>query len=135
MRAAARQMRDANVGALVAVSEEGRPIAVLTDRDLALHALRAERAPDGLRAIEAASRPVVTLPRSSDLMAAARRMSEAGIRRLPIVDGAGTLVGLLAADDLLAVLGEDLHRLAEATAHGFELEAQPPSSTALFGKE
>jgi CBS domain-containing protein len=105
-------MRDRNVGSVV-ICEAGRPVGVITDRDLTL-AVVADRIEPGSSAGDHASRPIVTGEVEMDLEEAVAIMIEHGIRRLPVTQGEG-LVGIVTIDDL-AVRAGDLHQAQQITA-------------------
>lgn len=103
VREVAELMRDRNVGSVVLV-EHGRPVGVVTDRDLAVNILSYGRgASDEVR--EHASAPVVTGNPEMDLEEAAAEMVLAKIRRLPVMDGE-QLVGIVTMDDLAVKTGD-----------------------------
>jgi CBS domain-containing protein len=101
---AARTMASENVGSLPIVDGD-RLVGVVTDRDLALRVL-AEGKDGGTAVGEIASKDVVTIDPQQTLEEAARLMAEHQLRRLPVVEEDGTLVGILAQADL-ARLGHD----------------------------
>jgi CBS domain-containing protein len=105
-------MRDRNVGSVV-ICESGRPVGVVTDRDLAL-AVVADGIETASAAGEHASRPIVTGEVEMDLEEAVAIMIQHRIRRLPVTE-AGTLVGIVTIDDL-AVRAGDLHQAQQITA-------------------
>jgi CBS domain-containing protein len=105
-------MRDRNVGSVV-VCDGGRPIGVITDRDLAL-AVVADRVDAGESAGSQASRPLVTGEVEMDLDEAVALMVQHRIRRLPVTQG-DSLVGIVTIDDL-AVRAGDLHQAQQITA-------------------
>ena len=105
-------MRDRNVGSVV-ICDGGRPVGVITDRDLAL-AVVADRIEPGSSAGDHASRPIVTGEVEMDLEEAVAIMIQHGIRRLPVTQGDG-LVGIVTIDDL-AVRAGDLHQAQQITA-------------------
>lgn len=109
--AIAQQMEQHNVGAIV-IADEGRPIGIVTDRDLAL-ALGAHGI--GLKAEvqKIMRRRVVAIPEDTDILTATRLMRETGVRRLPVVDQADRLTGMVTLDDLLEILGQELFNLAK----------------------
>jgi CBS domain-containing protein len=95
---AARLMKTEDVGALPIV-EDGRLTAVVTDRDLAIRAIaegRGTETPVG----ELASRDLITIDPQQNLDEAARLMAEHQVRRLPVVEEDGRLVGMLAQADV-----------------------------------
>jgi CBS domain-containing protein len=105
-------MRDRNVGSVV-ICDAGRPVGVITDRDLAL-AVVADRIEPGSSAGDHASRPIVTGEVEMDLEEAVAIMIQHRIRRLPVTRGEG-LVGIVTIDDL-AVRAGDLHQAQQITA-------------------
>jgi CBS domain-containing protein len=110
LAAAIDLMRSKKVGCLV-VTQQSRPIGILTDRDaaLAVHADGKDPAQTRIDAVMQA--PVTTVPRGTEVRAAVRALAEHGLRRLPLVDEAGALSGLLAVDDLVLVLARELFLL------------------------
>jgi CBS domain-containing protein len=109
---AAELMHADHVGCVVVVAE-GRPIGIVTDRDLALRVLAANRpSHTPVREVMSGDLAVARLHDSIDLAVFAMRQH--GVRRLPIVDDAGTLVGLVALDDLLVLLAGETSSAIEA---------------------
>ena len=105
-------MRDRNVGSVV-ICEGGRPVGVITDRDLAL-AVVADRVDPDTQVGAHASRPIVTGEVEMHIEEAVALMIQHRVRRLPVTDGAG-LVGIVTIDDL-AVRAGDLHQAQQITA-------------------
>lgn len=136
-RDAARRMRDAGVGALVVVDDDGHPLGVVTDRDLALHVLRLGLDPDATPAVEATGDAELTsAPFGIDIHEAARRMRAGGVRRLPLVDEAGRVTAIVTADDVLCLVAEEFELLATAVGREIERETGPePLGSSTFGRE
>lgn len=95
---AARLMRDHHVGSVVLVDSAGRPVAMLTDRDLALRVL-AEGVDPAASALDHASRPLISGEPEMELDEAAVLMAQHRVRRLPVVRGE-ELVGIVSLDDI-----------------------------------
>ena len=112
LRRVGELMRDQNVGSVV-VCDNGRPVGVITDRDLAL-AVVADQVDAGDVAGEHASRPLVTGEVQMDIEEAVALMIQHRIRRLPVTDDE-ELVGIVTIDDL-AVRAGDLHQAQQITA-------------------
>jgi CBS domain-containing protein len=112
MRRVGELMRDRNVGSVV-ICEAGRPVGVITDRDLAL-AVVADTVGAEARVGEHASRPLVTGEVEMDIEEAVALMVQHRIRRLPVTKGEA-LVGIVTIDDL-AVRAGDLHQAQQITA-------------------
>ena len=109
----ARLMRDHRVGSVVIVDQGDAPVAMITDRDLAL-AVVADHVNPGDAALSQASRPIVTGNPDMEIEEAVALMVQHRIRRLPIVDGE-ELAGIVTIDDL-AVRAGDLHAAQQITA-------------------
>ena len=101
---AARLMKSEDVGSLPVV-EDGRLTAVVTDRDLAIRVLAEGRGPE-TPVLDIASQDLVTVDPQQTLEEAARLMAGHQVRRLPVVEEDGRLVGMLAQADL-AQAGSD----------------------------
>ncbi len=94
----ARLMRDRRVGSVVVVDSAGAPVAMVTDRDLALRVF-AEDVPPQAAVGDHASRPLVCGEPEMELDEAAALMVQHRVRRLPVVSG-GDLVGIVTLDDI-----------------------------------
>ena len=103
VRQVAELMRDRNVGSVVLTDGAGRPVGLVTDRDLALTVL-AGRGDTGCPAEECATAPVVTGEAEMPLDEAAALMVGHRIRRLPVMDG-DELVGIVTLDDIAVRTG------------------------------
>lgn len=106
---AARMMDRLGIGALVVVDNE-RPVGIVTDRDLAIRGL-GRQLPGGAPVDRIMSRELVTLPADADLHEAVTTFYRHPIRRLPLVDDGGRMVGMLTVDDLALDLVNDLGSL------------------------
>jgi CBS domain-containing protein len=97
---AARTMKSENVGSLPIVDGD-RLVGVVTDRDLAIRVLAEGKSGD-VPVGELASRDVVTVDPQQSLEEAARLMAEHQVRRLPVCEEDGKLIGILAQADVAA---------------------------------
>jgi CBS domain-containing protein len=96
--AAARSMRDGNIGDVV-VLEEDRIQGILTDRDIVVRALAEGRDPAQTTVGEICSRELTTLSPADAIVEAVKIMRDKAIRRLPVVEG-GRPVGIVSLGDL-----------------------------------
>jgi CBS domain-containing protein len=96
----AQLMRDAALGCIPIVAENGHVVGILTDRDVALAAYEHGEALWRLPIADAMHRPVFTCHPDDDVQVAASLMHEHRVRRLPVVDAAHRVVGILSLDDL-----------------------------------
>ncbi|WP_284614786.1 CBS domain-containing protein [Aquabacterium humicola] len=111
----ARVMRDRHVGDVVIVEDvEGgvRPVGVVTDRDLAVRVMACGIAPEHAVAEDLMHEDVHTAIGSETAYDAIWHMRSHGIRRLPVVDAHGRLVGIVTADDVADLLAQELSALA-----------------------
>jgi CBS domain-containing protein len=92
---AAQAMWDADLGCLPVVDDSSAVVGMLTDRDLAMATHLRGAPPWALAVSDAMARTVYTARPDDKLRAAARLMTRYQLRRLPVVDGAGKLVGML----------------------------------------
>ena len=110
---AACLMREHHVGDVIVVSEKaGRriPIGILTDRDIVIELVAKEIPFDDVTVGDAMSLELVTASTHDDLDETVRLMRVKAVRRVPVVDDAGELVGVLSLDDLMG-------RAADYLAH------------------
>ncbi|MGZ9030112.1 MAG: CBS domain-containing protein [Burkholderiaceae bacterium] len=109
--ACARRMHDEHVGCLVVVEDSDGdvfPVGVLTDRDIAIEVVAFGLDPATLTAGDVMSERPAVVEEDDDLLAALTHMRERGVRRLPVVRPDGALSGMLALDNLLEALGEEI---------------------------
>lgn len=123
---AARVMRERHVGFLIVIEEQpggGRaPIGVLTDRDIVVGVVA--------RDVDLASLAVgdVMTPRpavahdTDSLDSVLGRMRASGVRRLPVVDAGGQLIGIVALDDVLNYVAAQLTSIAASIRQGRHVE-------------
>lgn len=102
---AAKLMKSEDVGSLP-VTEDGRLIGMVTDRDIAIRVVAEGNDPQSVTVGEVASRDVVTVDPQQGLDEALRLMAKHQVRRLPVVEEDGRLVGILAQADV-AQAGDD----------------------------
>ncbi|MBP7926630.1 MAG: CBS domain-containing protein [Desulfobulbus sp.] len=124
---AARIMRRYHVGDLVVVDEvQGRrvPVGMVTDRDLVVEVIAREQPFASCTVSAVMSATVVCVPETAGVIEAIQLMRSHGVRRVPVVDAGGALVGILAADDLLDLLAEELSALARIAPRGQEREVR-----------
>lgn len=124
LKEAAALMCEEHVGSLVVVTDEDPPkvVGILTDRDLALDVIGKGDAGRDLCAGNIAKAPPVAVSGGASLQEAVAVMEKAGVRRLLVVDDEGGVVGLVAAEDLMAEISEELAGLARALRHGIARE-------------
>ena len=97
--AAARLMKQNNIGALPVRDEKGKLKGIVTDRDIVLRCVAANTNLQDVRIGEIMSRNLVTASPFEDAEKAAVKMGESQVRRLPVTDN-GVLVGIVALGDV-----------------------------------
>jgi CBS domain-containing protein len=96
---AAKMMRDEDVG-LAPIVEGDRLVGTLTDRDIAVRVVAEGRDPETTYVRDVASTDLVTVDPQQDLDEALRLMAEHQVRRIPVVEEDGRLVGIVAQADV-----------------------------------
>jgi CBS domain-containing protein len=117
---AARLMRQHHVGNLVVVedSANGRryPVGIITDRDIAVSVIAPALDAALFTLGDLLSQELVTAQENQGIFESIQNMRMHGVRRMPIVDRQGALVGIVSVDDLIRLLGEELSELAKLIA-------------------
>jgi len=96
---AARLMRDEDVG-IIPIVEGEKLIGTVTDRDIAIRVVAEGKSPESITVGEIASRELVTIDPQQELDEALRLMARHQVRRLPVVEEDGKLVGIVAQADI-----------------------------------
>jgi CBS domain-containing protein len=109
---AAQLMNKHNVGCIVVIGKQGKPLGVITERDLVARVLARNSQASKLIAKEVMTSPLITVDPDETLSEAARRMSHLNIRRLGVMYK-GNLVGLISSKDILAITPELLEIIQE----------------------
>jgi len=122
---AAALMCEHHVGLLAVVTNDDPPnvLGVVTDRDLALEVVGRGRLEHDLRAGDVAKSPPHAIGKGASVHEAISSMQVAGVRRLLVVDTAGSVVGLVSFDDLVGAIAEELGGLARTLHAGIAREA------------
>ena len=102
----AQQMGSKNVGSIL-ITEDRRPVGIVTDRDLALAVVGEERSPAETTAVDLMSTDLVTVDVTDGVAEVCATMREHGVRRMPVMDG-DEVTGILTLDDLIVLLEDEL---------------------------
>lgn len=102
---AAKMMQEEDVG-LAPIVEGDKLVGMLTDRDIAVRVAAEGRDPEQVNVLEVASKKIVTIDPQQDLGEALRIMAQHQVRRLPVVEESGRLIGVVAQADI-ARKGDD----------------------------
>jgi CBS domain-containing protein len=114
---AARLMRDEDTG-VVPIVDGDKLTGVVTDRDIAIKVVAEGKDPQGTKATDIAATELVTIDPQQELDEALRLMAQHQVRRLPVVEEDGRLVGILAQADVArqadnARVGEVVEEISE----------------------
>lgn len=112
---AARAMFDKHIGALIVVEPQDalrRPIGILTDRDIVRGQLTCAADLWCLTVWDVMSHHPLVLSGDMELTEAVTAFADRKVRRAPVVDARGALMGIVTLDDLLPALAAELHELA-----------------------
>ena len=115
VRRAAELMRKYHVGTLVVTSfgdEQRAPTGIVTDRDIVVETTASGIDPEEVTVGDIMTDKVVVATEDDEVPDVLEMMRKKGIRRLPVVDSQGALVGILAVDDLLQICADNLGAMA-----------------------
>ena len=104
-------MKEKNIGCVV-VTDNHRPVGIVTDRDIALRSGTLCDQPDMILIESVMTRDIMTIRKDAGIFDAIQEMKTLGVRRMPIVDSGGRLVGLLTVDDLIRLLAREMADIA-----------------------
>lgn len=111
--AAATRMREHHVGAVVVVAD-GRPVGILTDRDIVLRVIAQRQDPETTPVGTVMSGDLVCARIDDRIDDALARIREGGVRRLPVLGPEGELAGMLSLDDLIVLFGAEMGEVLTA---------------------
>ena len=125
----AQLMDKYRLGCIIVTSKDGKPIGIITERDLVIRVLAKNLLPSKLKAKDVMSSPLMTINPDATISEAARMMSRLNIRRLGVVYR-GELVGIISSKDVLAVTPELIEIIQEkarikSQGSGGEIETTP----------
>lgn len=103
LAAAAKKMAELGVGSLPICGEDNKLKGMVTDRDIVIKALAADRDPAKVTASDVAQGKPVTIGADDDAAEILRTMGQHQVRRLPVIDG-HRLVGIVALADVARAL-------------------------------
>lgn len=125
IREAAQLMRDRHVGSLVVVEGSGdpqKPVGILTDRDIVIEVIAENVGVDEVAVGDVMTYALLKVNVQDSILDTAQRMRARGVRRVPVIEATGELAGILALDDILELLSEELSLLTRVTAREAEQE-------------
>jgi CBS domain-containing protein len=124
---AAKLMREHHVGSIVVVDERNGkrfPAGIVTDRDIVVAVLALGLNPDAIQVGDVMNRELLVVRENAGVAETIELMRAKGVRRLPVTDAAGSLVGIVAADDVLSLLAEEMSALATMVSREHKREVE-----------
>jgi CBS domain-containing protein len=121
---AARMMREKGVGDIIIVrmvDREARPVGVVTDRDIVVHAIACDLKPDELTVADLCTREPVTVDAEADLAEITTAMKEHGVRRL-LVKRDCEIAGVVTLDNVIDAMAEMMNDLSEMMTRQLDYE-------------
>jgi CBS domain-containing protein len=122
---AAKLMRQYHVGDLVVVDDDKGvkvPVGIITDRDLVVEIMATGLDPTAITVGDVMTPELAVVKEDAGLYESIQYMRAIGVRRLPVVNTDGGLVGILTLDDLLELLAEEMSTLAKLVKHEHKKE-------------
>ncbi len=122
---AARLMRDRHVGSLVVTDTiDGKvlPVGILTDRDIVIEIISRDIPLNEVTVGDIMTFALLKVTEDENIFDVAQRMRARGVRRVPVTSRLGELIGIIAADDILELLSEELSLLSRITKREAEQE-------------
>lgn len=111
-----RTLEAENVGSVVVVDSR-EPVGIVTDRDLALDVVDEDSDPTAVTATEIMESDLFTIQRDALIYDALEEMRDAGVRRVPVLDG-DELVGIVTLDDFLVLLASEFDHASSVVQSG-----------------
>ena len=124
---AAQLMRKHHVGSIIVVDEQtGKrvPAGIVTDRDIVVAVLALGLDADAIQVGDIMSRELLAVRENMGVSEAIELMRAKGVRRVPVTDAGGALVGIVAADDVLSLLAEEMSALATMVSREHKREVE-----------
>lgn len=124
---AAQLMRTHHVGDLVVVDEvNGKriPVGIVTDRDMVIQVISQALDVNNFSVGDIMSPQLFSVQEKAGVFETIRLMRSKGVRRIPVVNQDGGLVGIMTADDILDLLAEEMAELAKVAPRGQVREAK-----------
>jgi CBS domain-containing protein len=114
---AASLMKKYNVGSVIAL-DNGKAVGIITERDIVRNVVAEGKNPAEVRIREAMSRPLRVITPQVTLEDAARLMKKFKVRRLPVINESGELVGIITENDIMKLFPSVIDLIEERAAVG-----------------
>jgi len=108
----AKLMRDNDIGCVIVSTRDGKPVGIITEKDLVFRVVAENIHPSEITAKEIMSTPLITIDAEKTISEAAKEMNRYDVRRLAVMYK-GNLVGIITSKDILSVTPELLEIIQE----------------------
>ncbi|MDH5203630.1 MAG: CBS domain-containing protein [Nitrospirota bacterium] len=108
---AAKFMTDMNVGSVIVV-EGNKPVGIVTDRDIMTKVIIEGRNPAKVTIKDIMTSPVITVSVEKSIFDVTKLMNKYRVRRFPVVDAEGNIVGVVTLSDILVFIGQEMKNIA-----------------------
>lgn len=123
----ARLMRHNHVGSIIVTKQEGqaaRPVGIITDRDLIVEVMAEEIEPNSVTLGDAMTPYPLAAREDDEPFDVLNAMRSKGVRRIPVIDDDGLLVGVLAIDDILRMISREMADLVGLIQKEYDTEVR-----------
>src|SRR5215472_157037 len=123
---AAHLMRQRHVGNLLIVDRtngDGKPVGIVTDRDITISVVATKLDPSVFTLGDLVTEKLVAASEDQGIFETIQQMRLKGIRRMPVVNKDGKLVGIVSVDDVIQLLAEEMNELSKLISHEQTREA------------
>lgn len=117
---AAKLMRQHHVGDVVVTENHKNktvPVGIVTDRDIIIEVIATELDCNVITTGDIMVHSLATVKESAGVLEGIQLMTSKGVRRLPVVDDSGSLIGIVTLDDLMQLLAKEIGALSKLVAH------------------
>lgn len=124
---AAKLMRQHHVGDVIIVEEQKgirKPTGIVTDRDIVVEIMATELDPAVITVGDITIAKLITVKESTGIFETIQYMRRKAVRRSPVIDDRGGLVGIITLDDILQLLSEELSELAKLVGREIDKETK-----------
>jgi CBS domain-containing protein len=102
--------------------DQNFPVGIITDRDIVLELVAREVDIGSVMAEDVMSTDLLIAEENEQLTGLVQQMQSKGVRRVPVINAKGGLIGIVSEDDIIEVIGEQLSNLVSLTSRGVRRE-------------
>jgi len=113
---AAELMKDHNIGAIIVIKDKNTsktPCGIITDRDIMIKWLEKGIDNQALTVGQVMSQDLLTIKQNQSILDAISALSEKGVRRAPVINQAGEVIGIISIDDIFVLLAKEMDAISK----------------------